>query len=72
MIDRNEWDRWQADPVTQEVFQVLRERQLKVAHLLGSGACLGNEPGHGEAVGRYKEIDDLLKMEFKDLKETQA
>ncbi len=68
MIDRNEWDRWQADPVTIEVFQVLRERQEKLSRRLALGSCLGDEPHHGEAVGRYCEIEDLLKMEFKDLK----
>lgn len=61
-----------ANPVTLEVFKVLRERKIKIADQLGMGACLDNDPEHGKAVGRYLEINDLLEMEFEDLKVTEG
>ena len=71
-INKEEWDHWkQANPVTLEVLKVLRERKAKVANQLGLGACLGNESEHGRAVGTYCEIDNLLEMEYEDLKVTE-
>jgi hypothetical protein len=46
---------------------MLQERQDKLAHELGRGACLGNELEHGKAVGRYLEIDDLLHTKYEDM-----
>jgi len=68
-IDRKQWAQWLQQEVTREVFQVLRERRSKLAHALGNGAALGDSDVYAEAVGRYREIDDLLKMDFNDLKE---
>lgn len=47
---------------------MLRERQDKIARQLANGACLGDDASHGIAVGRYREIEDLLGMDFDDMK----
>lgn len=53
--------------MTREVHQVLRERMDLIAHRLAQGACLGNEPEHGKAVGHYGEIKDLLDLTYEDI-----
>jgi hypothetical protein len=58
------------------VFRILRERQNKIAHQLAGGAICGCPEAeffqaHGEAVGRYREIDDLINMEFENVKEAE-
>ena len=60
------------DEVTKEVFLILKERQNKVAHGLGNGAALDAPIIYAEAVGRYREIDDLLKMSYEDMKDDKA
>ena len=53
------------------MFKVLQERRDKIAHGLGNGGALGSPEHYGEAVGRYREIDDLLSMGFDDMKEAE-
>jgi len=66
-IDRNDWDRWKGDPVTKEVFLVLRERQSEIGDKLARGGAL--IPTEREvAVGRFLEIDDLLTMNYEDMR----
>ena len=66
-IQRNDWERWRSDDVTRELFKILEERKLKIALLLAEGGAL--MPIEREvAVGRYKEIEDLLNMTFEDTK----
>ena len=66
-ITRDDFDSWRADPVTKEVFQILRERQITIAHTLGMGGAMV-APDNAEAVGRYREIEDLLTMSYDDMK----
>jgi hypothetical protein len=66
-IERNDWDRWKTDPVTKEVFKVLQERQHKIAHGLAMGGAM-IAPDNAEAVGRYREIEDLLTMDYEDMR----
>jgi len=66
-ITKEDHERWLNDPVTREVFKILQERKNKIAHMLGNGACLADEIEHGVSVGRYQEIDDLVKMTYKDM-----
>lgn len=66
-ITHNDWARWKSDPVTKEVFQILMERQGKIAHGLATGNAL--VPIEREVlVGRYQEIQDLLSMDYEDTK----
>lgn len=67
-ITRDEYGRWRNDPVTKEIYQILRERMAKIAHALAAGGALIDKD-NAVAVGRYKEIDDLLTMEYDDMKE---
>lgn len=53
------------------MFKVLRERKDKIAHGLGDGAALDSSEQYGVAVGRYREINDLLGMTFDDMKEAE-
>lgn len=67
-LTQDDWDQWKANPVTKEVWQILRERQTKIAHGLANGGAL--IAGEREVmVGRYREIDDLLTMNFEDTKQ---
>ena len=71
LIDKEQYQAWLHNPVTREVGQVMRERRDRIAHLLASGSCLGagfDGELYGESVGRYREIDDYLNMQFEDLK----
>ena len=54
------------------MFKILLERQDKLAHKMAGGGVMGSTPEYyGECVGRYREIDDLLRMEFEDMKEAE-
>jgi len=68
LIDKEQFQEWLLNPVTKEVKAVMQERRLKVAVDLAGGACLGNESEHGIAVGRVREINDYLEMNYEDLK----
>jgi hypothetical protein len=55
------------------VFKILRERQDNIGKILARGACLEMPVEHhfkyyGSMVGRYNEIEDLLGMDFDDMK----
>ena len=69
-IERNDWDRWKTDPVTRGVFKVLKERQEKLGRALGMGAAL-MPPDNAIASGRYQEIEDLLTMDYDDIREKE-
>jgi len=69
-ITKDDFDQWKADLVTKEVFKVLEERKSKIAFTLSGGGALV-APDNAVLVGRYKEIEDLLTLEFDDLKEAQ-
>lgn len=66
-VTEKEYQRWRTDPVTKEVFKILEERRHKIAHSLADGGAVMT--GAAEMVGRYKEIKDLLNMEFEDMRE---
>ena len=61
-----------ANPVTEEVHKVLRERREKVAFQLVEGACLENMTEYAKAVGRCEEIRDLLEMTWEDMQPEKA
>ncbi len=66
-ITRNEFDGWKQGTVTREVFKMLEERKNIIAHELASGGALLS--GQREvSVGRYLEINDLLKTSYDDMK----
>ena len=65
-ITRDDFDQWKAESVTKEVFKVLGERKLNIALSLGNGGALV-APDNAVLVGRYKEIEDLVTLEFDDL-----
>ena len=69
-IKQADFDSWRANSVTLEVFKVLRERKDIIAHTLGNGGATSFEE-YAVAVGRYQEIDDLLGMNFEDMKEAE-
>jgi uncharacterized phage-associated protein len=66
-ITRDDFDTWKHDPVTREVFNILRERQEKIAHGLAMGGAVIS-PDNAVASGRYQEIEDLLTMSYDDMK----
>jgi hypothetical protein len=73
MIEQSDFHEWKHEnPVTIEIFRILRERQTKIGKQLASGACLGNHTEHGKAVGRFLEINDLLEMSYEDLFEDET
>ena len=52
---------------------MMRERMDRIAHGLVGGSGFGMKEGqlgvfYGEACGRYREMDDFLKMKYEDLK----
>lgn len=65
-ITSEDFNEWRANPVTREVFQILRERMEKIAYGLAEGAC-EDMAQYSEAVGRFKEISDLIKMDYEDM-----
>ncbi len=65
-ITEDDFKNWWSSPVGVEVKSMLTERQNTIAHKTGSGGVLGLEDYHVH-VGRYKEIKDLLDMNFKEL-----
>ena len=67
-ITKDDFDQWINSEVTREVFKILEERKLKIAHALAQGAMAGTDYGYGLSCGRYAEINDLLEMEFEDMK----
>jgi len=67
MITEEDYKNWWASPVGMEVAAMLKERQNRIAHGLGNGAARGDVSTYDETVGRYKEIQDLKEMTFKEL-----
>lgn len=72
-ISQEDHLRWLKDPVTEEVFKIIRERRDTLAHFVTNGACMGSAGSspeyYGECVGRYHEMTDLLEMTYEDMKE---
>ena len=66
-ITQNDFDNWWNAPVGLEVKDMLNERKNKIAHALASGSASGDLNIYNESVGRYKEIEDLMAMTFKEL-----
>lgn len=74
LIDKEQYQAWLHNPVTKEVGLVMRERKNRIATMLAQGSCMidgFDEVLYGESVGRYREIDDYLNMQFEDLKGEQ-
>ena len=67
-INKNDFDTWKVDPVTKEIFKMLGERMSKIAFNLADGGAL-IELEAKIMVGRYREIKDLITLEYEDLKE---
>ena len=67
MITDNDFSNWLAHPVTLEVYGMLKERMDKIAHGLADGAATDSQTIYNQSVGRYKEIKDLLDMNYKEL-----
>ena len=68
LIEQEQYQEWLHNPVTKEVRKVMQERRDKIAHLLADGFALGSVEIYAESVGRCREIDDYLKMQYDDLK----
>jgi len=70
-ITENDFQNWWNNPVGAEVKAMLKERMEMIAHKMADGACMGtigtSPEYYGELVGRYKEIKDLIDMNFKEL-----
>lgn len=66
-ITQSDYENWWNLPVGLEVKAMLNERREKIAHGLGTGEGLFVVQTHGELVGRYREITDLLNMTFQEL-----
>jgi hypothetical protein len=66
-VSKDDFLRWLQNPVTEEVYQVLRERREKIAEQLAAGLCLGAEIEHAKAVGRCEEIKDMLELTYEDM-----
>jgi hypothetical protein len=70
-ITQDDFDRWKQDPVTIEIFRdVLQERKNTIAHMLADGGAL-IQTEREVMVGRYKEIDDLMQIQFKDIRKRE-
>jgi len=69
-ITKDDWDRWQVDPVTKEWFKLFRERQLNYEHLIPALIATGTNEAIQQArvaSGRHQELEDLLKTEYEDM-----
>ena len=66
-VTKEEFLGWRSNPVTEEIWQVLRERREKVGEQLCRGACLDNSCEYAKAVGHCEEIKDLLDLTYEDM-----
>lgn len=71
MITKQDFDFWYEHPVTKEVFEILKLLRTENMDLLLRGQF--NIPNtvplmaYGETIGRLNAYDDLLKIEYGDL-----
>lgn len=73
-ITQDDWDRWKVDAVTKEWFKLFNERQRQYEHLIPALIATGTEESIAQArvaSGRHQELEDLIKTEFKDMKEAE-
>ena len=65
-IVKEEFLAWLDNPVTKEVFSVLKERKEEIANQLANGVC-HDMTEYAFAVGKCREIKDLLEMTYEEM-----
>ena len=71
-ITREQWARWIADPVTNEWFDMFKERQRAYEQLIPALVATGTEESVQQArvaSGRHQELEDLLMTEYEDMRQ---
>ena len=70
-LTKEMWDQWRSDEVTKEWFKLFRERQTRLENLVPALIATGTDEAVNQArvaSGRHKELEDLLKTEYEDMK----
>ncbi len=66
-VSENDFKNWWADPVGQEVRDMLRERIVRISVQALAEPIIRDGIQAAQLLGRKLEIEDLLAMDYKEL-----
>ena len=65
-MNKEEFGAWRTDPITEQVFGILREVRAHHVERLTSGQTVGAETDTAKTVGIIQAFDYLLNIDYED------